>query len=378
MQRRSTYHRFKLLWGTALLVLLFIPMVQQLTELVEERPLRGAYTLADAPASSVANWFNGDFQEAAALWLNDHVGLRSTLVRVFNQYHYSTFNNARAQAVVIGESGYLYELNYIKAVTGADFIGDSAVEAKVRKLAALTDTLAARGKQVLVVLAPGKGSFYPQYIPAHYFDKGTARTNYAAYSEALLRYEVPVFDAKLWFESLRETSPYPLFPRTGIHWSRYGEVLVADSLLRLIGGMGAGLEITHVEASRSMRETDDDIEQGMNLLFDLPDLEMGYPAFHVRPHPAVQAEKIITVADSYFWGMYNFGMSRDAMGDGSFWFYNEAVYTSASLEPTPAESLDVRAEIEASGGVVFICTDANLSRFAFGFIDRAAAEFGIE
>ncbi len=51
---------------------------------------------------------------------------------------------------------------------------------------------------------------------------------------------------------------YPLFPRTGIHWSRYGEVLVADSLLRLIGGMGAGLEITHVEPSRSMRETDDD------------------------------------------------------------------------------------------------------------------------
>lgn len=378
MQRRSTYHRFKLLWATALLVLLFIPMVQQFTGLVEERKLRGAYTLADAPARSVANWFNGDFQEAAALWLNDHVGLRSTLVRVFNQYHYSTFNNARAQAVVIGESGYLYELNYIKAVTGADFIGDSAVEAKVRKLAALTDTLAARGKQVLVVLAPGKGSFYPQYIPAHYFEKGTGRTNYAAYSEALLRHQVPVFDAKLWFESLRETAPYPLFPRTGIHWSRYGEVLVADSLLRLIGGMGAGFEITHVEASRSMRETDDDIEQGMNLLFDLPDLEMGYPAFHVRPHPAVQAEKIITVADSYFWGMYNFGMSRDALGDGSFWFYNEAVYTSASLKPTPTDSLDVRAEIEASGGVLFICTDANLSRFAFGFIDRAASAYGIE
>ncbi len=62
------------------------------------------------------------------------------------------------------------------------------------------------------------------------------------------------------------------------------------------------------------------IEQGMNLLFDLPDLEMGYPAFHVRPHPAVQAEKIITVADSYFWGMYNFGMSRDALGDARFGF----------------------------------------------------------
>ena len=377
MQRRSTYHRFKQLWATALLVLLFIPMVQQFTGLVEERPLRGAYTLADAPASAVANWFNGDFQQAAALWLNDHVGLRSTLVRVFNQYHYSAFNNARAQAVVIGESGYLYELNYIKAVTGEDYIGDAAVEAKVRKLAALTDTLAARGKQVLVVLAPGKGSFYPQYIPAHYFEKGTRRTNYAAYSEALLRHQVPVFDAKLWFESLRETAPFPLFPRTGIHWSRYGEVLVADSLLRLIGGMGAGLEITRVEASQSMRETDDDIEQGMNLLFDLPDLEMGYPAFHVRPHPAVQAEKIITVADSYFWGMYNFGMSRDALGDGSFWFYNEAVYTSASLEPTPADSLDIRTEIEASGGVLFICTDANLYRFAFGFIDRAAAAYGI-
>jgi hypothetical protein len=378
MQRRSTYHRFKVLWATALLVLLFLPMVQQFTGLVEERPLRGAYTLADAPVASVANWFNGDYQQAAALWLNDHVGLRSTLVRVFNQYHYSAFHNARAQAVVIGESGYLYELNYIKAVTGADFIGDSAVDVKVRKLAALTDTLAARGKQVLVVLAPGKGSFYPQYIPAHYVEKGIGRTNYAAYSEALLRHQVPVFDAKLWFESLRETAPYPLFPRTGIHWSRYGEVLVADSLLRLIGGMGAGLEITNVEASRSMRETDDDIEQGMNVLFNLPDLEMGYPEFSLRTHPAVQAEKIITVADSYFWGMYNFGMSRDALGDGSFWFYNEAVYTSASLEPTPADSLDVRAEIEASGGVIFICTDANLSRFAFGFIDRAAAAYGIE
>lgn len=378
MKARSTYHRFKSLWAMAGLMLLFVPLVQQCTNWIPERPLRGAFTPAEKPKLSVERWFNGSFQHNAELWLNDHVGMRPTLVRTFNQYHYSVFKNARAQAVVIGESGYLYELNYIRAVTGVDFIGDSAVDSKVRKLAALTDTLAARGKQVLVLLAPGKGSFYPQYIPSHYFENGVGRTNYEAYREALTAYDVPLFDAKSWFEDMRDTAPYPLFPRTGIHWSRYGEVLVADSLLRLVGGITAQMEVTGITASSTMRETDDDIEQGMNLLFNLPDLEMGYPEFSLRPHPAVQAEKIITVADSYYWGMYNFGMSREALGDGSFWYYNEAVYTSASLEPTPAESLDLRAELEACGALIFVCTDANLYRFAFGFIDRAAAVYGIE
>ena len=44
---------------------------------------------------------------------------------------------------------------------------DTAI--KIDKLSELKDTFLKRGIDLIVLLAPGKASFFPEYLPDHYF-----------------------------------------------------------------------------------------------------------------------------------------------------------------------------------------------------------------
>lgn len=378
MKARTTYHLWKRILFGLLTALLCLPALQQHLKLVKLKPLEGAFVPAEQPVFAWSDWFDGNFQEQHERALDDRIGFRELMVRVFNQYHYSLFRHGRAMHVIIGEDDYLYELNYILAYTGEDFIGDSLIQDKAEQLRIIQDRLMQKQKHLLVLLAPGKGSYYPEYIPAELIpDEPNYEANYRGFSRALSEAGVNVFDAKAWFAAIRDTSAHPLFPKTGIHWSKYGELLVVDSMLRLAGGMLEKplpqLELGSITTSRSMRDTDDDIERGLNLLFDLPDLEMAYPEFALRVDSSTFRPSVITIADSYYWGMYNLGLSRDAFDPGAFWFYNEQAYRIDYPQALMLSELDVVAEVDAADLIVLISTDANLYRFPFGFVEQMDA-----
>jgi hypothetical protein len=75
------------------------------------------------------------------------------------------------------------------------------------------------------------------------------------------------------------------------------------------------------------------------------------------------------VADSYYWGMFNYGFSRDLFGKGQFWFYNNEIYPESFYEQTLVGNVDIKAEVEKNDFIVLMSTDANIYKFAFGFID---------
>jgi hypothetical protein len=79
------------------------------------------------------------------------------------------------------------------------------------------------GKQVLVILAPGKASYFPEFIPDEMATITKLNTNYEGYKAELKESTVPFIDAHQWFRNMKDTSRYPLFPKCGIHWSKYGE-----------------------------------------------------------------------------------------------------------------------------------------------------------
>ena len=66
--------------------------------------------------------------------------------------------------VVIGKENYLYEKGYIDAFFGVDFIGHDSIAISAYKLKMIQDTLAKLNKTLLIILAPGKGDFFPEYI----------------------------------------------------------------------------------------------------------------------------------------------------------------------------------------------------------------------
>lgn len=375
MARNKQNRTVKNVLFASIISLLFLPMIQQKTKLIDLKPLSGSFETLKNPYFSSHDWFEGKYQTEQQNYLNQSIGFRNFFVRLYNQMHYTLYNQAKANGVVIGKEGYLYEENYIKAHLGIDFIGEDKIREKTEKLKRISATLKGKGIDLIILLAPGKGSFYPEFIPKYYHPKSRSTTNYGVYKRALLEAEVHLLDFHSWFNKLKNTAPYPLFPKTGIHWSKYGEVLAADSLINYINSIRKEKSIPHLRisdiiTSTTIRDSDDDIEKGMNLLFGIEDLPMGYPHFEIQQNNSPNKVKVLTVADSYYWGMFNWGCSRDAFNEGQFWFYNKQIYPDSYTTPVNVDAINIIEQVEKNDVVILLSTDANLYKFAFGFIDQ--------
>lgn len=367
----------RILFGIVL-ILLLLPMIQAGLTVFKLKPLQGAIVTAEKPEFDFEDWKKGDYQRNYEKYLNDHFGFRSTMIRIHNQKAYSFYNQAKANGVIIGKEGYLYEKNYLKAYLGTDYIGEKAIQLQVSKLRELQDTLRKLNKDILMVFAPGKASFFPEYLPEYCDGQQRTHTNYKSYVTAMKASQINFVDFNRWFIEMKPTSKYPLYPKAGIHWSKYGEYLAADSLVKKIGKMRhtamTKLVLDKLEVKTENEQGDYDIGEGMNLFFQLDTYPMAYPVYHFEKSQAPQP-KVLFVSDSYYWGMFNAGFSTEVFGGGQFWFYNKEIYPDSYQSPLNVENIDIQQEVEKQDMVVLVCTDANLYKFAFGFIDQLHAKY---
>lgn len=365
----------KVLFGLALLAL-FIPGIQHATHFSNEKPLEGSFQQNQRIPFKVKDWWSGDFQQAMDKHLTDHFGFRSSFIRVYNQSQFSFYGVAKANGVIIGYEDYLYELNYIRAYYGTDFVGQDSIEYRVNQLKEVQDTLKSLGKEVLVILAPGKGSYHPEFVPIQYREKSRGVTNHEIYAKALVGQGIPTIDCTNWFLKMKSTTPYPLFARGGIHWSKYGEYLAADSIIEtvelLTGNDLPDLTLDSIDYQARNELGDYDIAGAMNLVFRTKTDSMAYPRFHFENIENKNNTRVLTVADSYYWGMFNYGFSEKVFNGGQFWYYHQQIFpdngTPIFIDQMSDE--EVLSEVQKNDLVMIIVTEANLYRFAFGFVDQ--------
>jgi len=362
-----------LLFGFVVLMI-SLPALQHYFKFATVKELSGAVVPKEYKDISWHTWQYGYYQESTEKYLNSNFGFRADFIRINNQKHYWLYNHAKANGVVIGKESYLYEKNYIKAHYGLDFIGADEIAQKTRKLKFIQEKLKESGTDLYVVFAPGKGSYCSEFIPDEWKEKKQSSTNYKGYLSAFDYAGVNYLDFKSWFLGMKETTKYPLFGKAGIHWSKYGEMLVVDSLLSKVGEIRSAempkVVIDEFIVQEENKDGDYDIGDGMNLFFDLPTFPMAYPKFHIEADASLKQQKVLFVADSYYWGMFNYGFSRDLFGDGRFWYYNKAIYPDSYDSPITVQDIDIKAKAEENDVIIILSTDANLYKFAFGFIDQ--------
>lgn len=370
MKGKFTYQHWLF---AGVMLLLGISRLQSKLHIFKEEPLAGSITAEPKPVLSWKNWFDESFQIQYDKEYNQNFGLRNTVVRINCQVGYSLFSTVKASSVIVGEDGYLFEDNYILAATGKDFVGNKKIISDAEKLKKVQDTLQKLNKHLVVIFAPGKASFFPEYIPKNRQRKGNFPTNYGSYAKALKERNIHVIDFKKYFESKKATTPYPLYGKCGIHWSKYGEFLAADSINRyihqVVGRPGSRLILERVKKETKNSDDDYDIGKGMNLLFRLDTYPMGYPVFKIEPKAVKTNPKTLFVSDSFYWGMFGQSFSIHLFGNGDFWYYNEQIYQGAPYQDFPVKSVDLKARLESHEVIVILSTDANLNRFSFGFID---------
>jgi hypothetical protein len=285
---------------------------------------------------------------------------------------FSLFKEAGAKDVIVGKDNYLFELNYIKAFTGKDRLPVDSIKLKITQLKELQDILGQQGKTLIVGLAAGKASYFPEYIPDRY-GKGSAETNYHLYAKGLKDAGVNLLDINQWFLNEKTRSRYPLFPKAGIHWSSYGSLLVLDSLIKQIELLRnedlPSIKIDRIEISGSPKGSDNDIGEAMNM-FSHINYPLAYPEYSVETDSNKKKLSVMVIADSFFWTVYEKTWGRDLFKFIEFRYYNQEIHNSENPVPVMAGGENWSEKTARTDVVFLLCTEANLSRFPWGFTDQ--------
>lgn len=359
-----------------LLSLLVFPFIQNQLNIFTEKPLNGAITHAIDTAFSFRSWFKGDFQQVRETHLNESFGFRNLFVRLNNQVAFNLFRKAHAKQVIIGKEHVLFEESYIKSYFGTDFIGEEKIADQVHKLKFLQDTLAKLNKSLILLFAPGKGFYFPEFIPDKYTHQ-TGKTNIDYWTKYSKEMNLNVVDFNSFFISNKDTFTYPLYPRSGIHWSYYGACLAADSLVRFIEKL-RGIDMINltwnsvqVEESRS---GDRDIADGMNLLCELERELLAYPDLVYEPDSGKTKPAAIVISDSFFWIFDSFGFPR-VFSKWHFWYYNQQIYPDSYQNLLYTGDVNIIDEINKHDIIILMGSTPAMTNFGWGFADRVYNAF---
>lgn len=363
---------------TGILLLLLVAFhLQQHFNFPKVKPLKGAFLESEAPTLSWTNWFSGDFQNSFEEYQKEHFGYRSDLTRLHNQIHFSIYGQAYHKDIFQVSDGHLVGQEYLDSWQGLDREEPTELQQRAQRLASLNQYLQANGKAFAVVIAPDKVSTYPEsfgFKP----DSEAKDNNYHQWKKLLSEAQIPFIDFKRDYALNKEHAEYPLFPKTGIHWSVYGMTKALDSIADFISTNSQvqvpGLILNEISEHRNYRAVETDLEDALNLLIPLEKEALAYPSI---AESKGEKPSILVVADSYFYEMYSSGLAAKVFDAPFFWYYHKTALKYDWLEaPRDPKDYSLDSLVAHTDVVLLMATTINLRDFPWAFGARSEKELG--
>lgn len=367
-----------------LLALLLLPALQARWPAATVRPLGGVTNAVALPVFSWRGLWENGYQTELEKYRTEQIGFRPWLVRVRNQLAYSLWRKSLTDGVVLGKDQNLYQQNSIWAYQGGGYLGEAELAKRAQQLRQVQDTLRAYGTQLLFVLAPGKARIVPQYLPDSYAG-WPGPSNYTTISQQFAKYGVHTLDAAaLMLRWQAARPPYPLFTRTGTHWSGYAVARVADTLFHHIEAL-TGRDLpdfaqqgppTIVTRAADLRYSDKDLEDILNLAQDITPYPVAYPHVVFQPGREKRRLNAIVIGDSFTQSFYTFYPYFDRLltPNSRLWYYNNTVYWPEQTPPGEnrnVRELNLAEQLRGRDLVLILAMEGNLADAGFGFIGQA-------
>ncbi|GAB3875154.1 hypothetical protein GCM10028824_29800 [Hymenobacter segetis] len=353
--------------------------------MVPVRPLDGVTNPAPTPVFSWGDLWDSTYQPTLENSLTEQLGFRPWLVRVRNQVAYSIWHKALADGVVLGKDLNLFQQNSIEAYLGRYYLGDEEIAKRAQQLRQVQDTLRAHGTELLFVIAPGKARVLPQYLPDDYASQWRGTSNYTTVSQQFAKYGINTLDAAaLMLRWQAARPPYPLFTRTGTHWSGYATTRMADTLFHRIESM-TGRDLPDfaqqgppdvVTRAAELRYADKDLEDLLNLAQEIPPYPTAYPHVVFGPAQGKSPVNAIVIGDSFTKSFFTFYPYFDRLlaPESRFWYYNASVTWPEQIpsgETRQVKDLNLAQQLRGRQLVLILSMEGNLTDVGFGFINQA-------
>ncbi len=365
-----------------LLCLLLLPYMQQRFQLLFDGKFDGYYPFSKDLEFSPATWFDGTYATGINAYYNDHIGFFPYLVQLNSQIDYSLFQKLDYGGTTLGDNNYLFYSDYVDAYYGRDFVGYQLPLERMTKLKRLQDTLEQMGKTMVLVYAPCKAWYCAEYIPA-LFRGAKGANNYLTAKRIGDSLGIHQIDFNAWFLQLKQTTKEPLYSRQGIHWTNYGSLLGADSLVRYIE-QARHIRMAHPRWDEVVHTTvprvpDNDMSAILNLLFPVTKDTFCYPVVHCSGDSGTAKPRCIYIGDSNFINFIHMGVPQAVNSDWQFWFYFNSIlnngHQSDDGSSAKVSDTDWKKEVQQTDCIVLMYTPATCTGMGNGFIEALYASY---
>lgn len=366
---------------TLVVALMLVPMMVGLFALVKEKPLEGAVIIDEKHNLKYftwTRWFDDRFQDAMVKKCAQETGFRNTLIRVANHLDFLALKKLHADKAVLGKDNFLYEEGYIIDYLGRNYMGESYINENLKQFKMVQDVLKQRYNiQLILVFEPGKAGTYPEKIPMQYHPENKNTSNYQTYKRLTKEMGIASLDLQSYFTSVKDTSKYPLYPKYGVHWSTYGMWLAADTLLKFTRSVTninlAQIKWNGIKTTDELKDVDFDLEKTVNLLYELPHEMLAYPIITIDTVDKAKP-RVLTIADSYYWSIYDNHIPHRAFANTDFWYYNNTIYPYMFGENAKfVKELNIMEQVKSNQIIIFMITEMNLYKSFWGFTDTIIA-----
>ena len=359
--------KFKITYGLILFALLmmflFVPIIQEWTDFIPVRPLKGVIMETPKPELTFDNYRSSAYQTQLEQYVREHFGLREPVIRLYNQYVWSAYNKTYCQFIVPGKQGYLYYALAVNEHFGTELLhhyksNEEAMkdaDAELRQMNKLRHVLKDYGIEFLAFIAPDKPEVYPEYLPRRDADTTTVHID-EYFSHRMEETGFPFINMTDWFVSMRDTASFPLFPKTDSHW-RYSAIYGFDSLFRFINTLEGEAKFPTLHIGPPMAYESDKLEgdeETLNLLFRIHSDKTQYKSnITVEPDSSHRKPKVLFVGDSFIYSMADFMPVSEIMEDREIWFYNSTAYQGFDNKTENVKDIDRLSHILNADYVVF-------------------------
>lgn len=365
-----------------LMVLLFLPLVQQLTGMVEVKRLEGAVEKVEQPKLTLDNYKSLSWQGQLEKYAAANFGFHESVIRLYNQYLWGLYRKTYAADVAVGNDKWLYGKNSVfdhyrqlsYAYSGDNESLHQRFEKDLDRLKKVQQLLDERGTKLFVLICPAKDMVFPEHLPEGgkwVMSDGIRAVDY--YPQAFAKNGINFVDVNAWFQQIKDTVSYPLFTRSGMHWSNIACIHASDSIFhymeRLTGKNMPDLKIGPMYAD-APRNPDADLERNLNLLWSIKPTEQNYYAnVEVVPDSTATKLNLITMGDSFFWNMC-YSLPMDSLFESHpYWYYFSTIFCDP--KHTHVSQIDLVDELDRADVLMISLSATQLYDINHGLLSQA-------
>ena len=382
--------KYDIVLFTILMVLLFLPMLQQHLLHIPLKPLNGVTIETEKPEFELESYRSGAYAKQEEAYVGEHFGFREPVIRLYNQYLWDFYRKTYAHNVVAGKKGWLFIPESVRDYYGTEMhrwqpspeVARRNFDREIRYMNRVRAILKENDVELLAFIAPEKSFLYPEYLPDGKHD--TTTFNACAYFwHRLNETGFPCINMTPWFEQIKDTVGYPLIPQTGAHWV-FPAVYAADSLFRFMGDL-KGIKLPKLKIGELHESdnhgADNDLEQLLNLTLPIRKRQGYSPTAEVtvERNPNSVRPKVLFVGNSFMWGITNQVPMREVFDEVEFWYYFSTAYTGDPLTPSgQVVDYNLLEKLLDFDYIVWFTTGNQMNKGTDGFANSAILALGVD